>query len=262
MIGGMVQRGYEPDFAQRCFNQIKGFGDYGFPESHAQAFAHLAYVSAWLKCHHPAAFTCALLIWGWHELSFLTGWITGPRRRAAAPGAKGWLRFVQATQAILWHEIAILLVGLLIVALTWGQPNQVGTWTFLVLWSMRTSAKLNLFLGVRNLSEEFLPPHLAYLQSFFRKRPMNVLFPVSVSVSTAVAAMMVSAALDAAPAASAGLMLVASMLCLAIVEHWLLVLPLPATALWRWAMRKRDAASPVAPPAIAPDSEDILLHAP
>jgi error-prone DNA polymerase len=61
MIGGMVRRGYQPDFAQRCFNQIKGFGDYGFPESHAQAFAHLAYVSAWLKCHHPAVFTCALL---------------------------------------------------------------------------------------------------------------------------------------------------------------------------------------------------------
>jgi error-prone DNA polymerase len=61
MIGGMVQRGYKPDFAQRCFNQIKGFGDYGFPESHAQAFAHLAYVSAWLKCHQPAVFTCALL---------------------------------------------------------------------------------------------------------------------------------------------------------------------------------------------------------
>jgi error-prone DNA polymerase len=61
MIGGMVRRGYDPDFARRCFDQIKGFGDYGFPESHAQAFAHLAYISAWLKCHHPAVFTCALL---------------------------------------------------------------------------------------------------------------------------------------------------------------------------------------------------------
>jgi error-prone DNA polymerase len=61
MINGMVRRGYDPDFAQRCFKQIKGFGEYGFPESHAQAFAHLAYVSSWLKCHHPAVFTCALL---------------------------------------------------------------------------------------------------------------------------------------------------------------------------------------------------------
>ena len=61
MIDGMVERGYERDFAQRCFNQIKGFGDYGFPESHAASFALLVYVSAWLKCHYPAAFACALL---------------------------------------------------------------------------------------------------------------------------------------------------------------------------------------------------------
>ena len=61
LIDGMVARGYERDFAERCFGQIKGFGEYGFPESHAQAFAWLAYVSCWLKCRHPAVFTCALL---------------------------------------------------------------------------------------------------------------------------------------------------------------------------------------------------------
>ena len=60
-IRGMLQRGYDPDFADCCFSQIEGFGEYGFPESHAAAFAMLAYVSAWLKCHHPAAFACALL---------------------------------------------------------------------------------------------------------------------------------------------------------------------------------------------------------
>ncbi|SPH16623.1 Error-prone DNA polymerase [Defluviimonas aquaemixtae] len=60
-INGMLERGYEPDFAERCFSQIEGFGEYGFPESHAAAFAMLAYVSAWLKCHHPAVFACALL---------------------------------------------------------------------------------------------------------------------------------------------------------------------------------------------------------
>ena len=61
MVSQMVARGYEQDFAQRCFNQIKGFGEYGFPESHAASFAHLVYVSSWLKCHYPAAFACALL---------------------------------------------------------------------------------------------------------------------------------------------------------------------------------------------------------
>jgi error-prone DNA polymerase len=61
MVGRMVARGYDPDFSQRCFNQIKGFGEYGFPESHAASFALLVYVSSWLKCHFPAAFGCALL---------------------------------------------------------------------------------------------------------------------------------------------------------------------------------------------------------
>jgi error-prone DNA polymerase len=61
LVEGMVARGYPRDFAERCFEQIKGFGEYGFPESHAQAFAWLSYVSAWLKCHYPAAFTAALL---------------------------------------------------------------------------------------------------------------------------------------------------------------------------------------------------------
>src|SRR6185369_17277902 len=61
MVGRMVERGYDPDFAQRCFDQIKGFGEYGFPESHAASFAHLVYVSSWLKWKYPAAFAASLL---------------------------------------------------------------------------------------------------------------------------------------------------------------------------------------------------------
>jgi error-prone DNA polymerase len=61
MIGGMIERGYEADFAERCFRQIEGFGDYGFPESHSASFSLLVYVSAWLKCHYPAVFAAALL---------------------------------------------------------------------------------------------------------------------------------------------------------------------------------------------------------
>ncbi len=61
LVEGMAARGYERDFAERCFHQIEGFGEYGFPESHAASFALLVYVSAWLKCHYPAAFACGLL---------------------------------------------------------------------------------------------------------------------------------------------------------------------------------------------------------
>ncbi len=61
LVEGMVGRGYERDFAERCYRQIEGFGSYGFPESHALSFARLVYVSAWIKCHHPAIFAAALL---------------------------------------------------------------------------------------------------------------------------------------------------------------------------------------------------------
>ena len=61
LVEGMLARGYTLEFAERIYSQIKGFGDYGFPESHAASFALLTYFSAWLKCHHPAAFACGLL---------------------------------------------------------------------------------------------------------------------------------------------------------------------------------------------------------
>jgi error-prone DNA polymerase len=62
LVERMVRRGYARELAERVFAQIEGFGSYGFPESHAASFAHLVYASAWVKCHHPAAFACALLL--------------------------------------------------------------------------------------------------------------------------------------------------------------------------------------------------------
>ncbi len=200
------------------------------------------------------AFSCALLVWGWHELSFLTGWVTGPRRTPVATTVQGWPRFQAAVQAILWHELAIAAGGLLILAITWGQPNQVGLWTYAVLWLMRISAKFNLFLGVRNLSEDFLPPQLAYMGSFFRRRRMNALWPLVVAAATWVAWLIADAALqpDTDPVAAVGLTLVASLLALAIVEHFMMVLPLQPSALWRWAMRQHNGGPPGGPPGGVP----------
>ena len=209
----------------------------------------LLLVGALYGLHHTAgqtdlasaycAFTCALLAWGWNELSFLTGWITGPRKTAISAKLTGWPRFVESVRAILWHEIGIVLVGGLIIGLTWQQPNQVGTGTFLVLWLLRTSAKLNLFWGVRNLSEQFLPTHLAYMESFFRRRAMNAFWPVSVAAACAALAWLIARALDPATTApqAVGLTLVSTLLAMAIFEHLMLVLPLDTTALWRWALR-------------------------
>jgi putative photosynthetic complex assembly protein 2 len=190
-----------------------------------------------------AAFTCAVLVWGWHELAFLTGWLTGPRKRACSAPLHGLTRFNEAVQVILWHELAIIAVGVGMAGLTWGGANQVGTWTFAVLWVMRLSAKLNLFLGVRNRGEEFLPPHLLYLGSYFRRRTINALLPVSLLAGGVAVVLLVATAVDSTGASRVGLLLVASMLVLALVEHLLMVTPMSATALWRWAIRTPAAAS-------------------
>ena len=187
------------------------------------------------------AFTCGLAIWGWHEISFLMGWVTGPSREPAAPGSGGWRHLGQAIRAILWHELAIAATAAAMLALTWGAANQVGLWTFLVLWVMRLSAKLNVYLGVPNLTEEFIPEHLAYLKSFMRKRPMNALFPVSVTLGTIVATLLLGEALaaEAASFEAAAFTFVGALLVLAVLEHWFLVLPLPDAALWSWALQSR-----------------------
>lgn len=196
------------------------------------------------------AFAAALGAWSWLEITFLTGWLTGPRRAPCAAACGGPRHFVHAVQAILWHELAIAAVAALVVALTWHGTNRTGLLAFLVLWGMRSSAKLNLFFGVRNLGEAFLPERLRYLVSFFRRRPINLLFPVSVTVGSWLAVEFTDRALDAGAAhAATGYAMLATLCGLAMLEHWLMVLPLPPDALWRWSLRDRTTPASLAPPA-------------
>jgi len=194
-------------------------------------------------------FTAGVAIWAWHETAFLMGYVTGPRRRPLSADSGPWRRFSQALGAILWHELAILVTVLGLLALTWGADNQVGTWTFAVLWIMRLSAKLNVFLGVPNMNDEFLPERLRYLESYFRVRTMNALFPLSVTLGTLAALLIGQSAADPAAGAFevAAAVFLTTLIGLAVLEHWFLVLPLPDAALWRWAMREdagRQGSSP------------------
>lgn len=185
------------------------------------------------------SFLCGVLIWGWHEMSFLMGVVTGPVKKPCPAGRSGWRRFGLATLTLIYHEVAILLTAVIAIALTWGADNKMGTWAFLILWAMRLSTKLNIFLGVPNVTEQFLPDQLHYLKSYFSRKPMNMLFPFSVTLSTAVAVLMVASivATTAQPVAAAGLTLLTVLLILGILEHWFLVVPLPVEALWRWGLR-------------------------
>jgi putative photosynthetic complex assembly protein 2 len=195
------------------------------------------------------AFTCAILVWGWLEMGFLMGYITGPRKSACASTCSGWKHFIHGSQAVIYNELATAVAAGVIFLVSWGAPNRLALWTFLILWTMRISAKLNLFFGVPNLGERFLPPHLQYLKSFFRKRPMNFLFPLSITGSTAALALLIERYASAESYfQSVSYALLVSLLGLAVLEHWFMVLPLPSERLWAWAFREERTERPLAPP--------------
>jgi putative photosynthetic complex assembly protein 2 len=190
------------------------------------------------------AFSCGLIIWGWHTMTYYMGIITGPRREPCPPDCGPFERFYYAFSTGLYHELAIVAKAILMAWLTWEQPNQFGLWTFLLLWGMHVSAKLNVFLGIRNLNIEFIPDRLAYLTSYFRQKPMNLLFPFSVTAGTILTMVLIQQAMvpDVAPFLTIGFILLATLSALAVIEHWFMILPIPAEALWRWSPRpSKDA---------------------
>lgn len=196
-----------------------------------------------------AAFTAAILAWGWLEMSFLMGFITGPRRHACPEHCSGWRHFRHASEAILYNEIAIGVGAAGVIFATWNGPNRVARWTFLILWAMRVSAKLNLFFGIPNLGDNFLPAHLQYLKGFFRKRAMNPLFPWSVTLATLMTVWLARRYLAAQDAVDGtAYALLTSLLALAVLEHWFMVIPVPSEKLWNWAFK----------PGANTDDEDAL----
>jgi putative photosynthetic complex assembly protein 2 len=187
-----------------------------------------------------AGFAAALAMWAWHELAFLLGVVAGPRREPCRAEARGMARFVDAAATVIHHELALAatLAGLIIA--TWGARNQVATGTFLVLWVMRLSAKLILFSGARSINEEFVPPRIRYLTTYFRHRRFNPLVLVSlVASSIALYASWVSAATEGiVPFASVAATLLATLVGLGMLEHAFLALPLDDARLWRWLLRR------------------------
>jgi len=183
-------------------------------------------------------FTFGIGAWAWMEISFLSGHVTGPRKTACPAAATGFSRFKFAVSTILWHELAIIAGAVALALASWDMPNQTALWTYCILWVMRTSAKLNLFLGARNLSEDFLPDRMRYLASYFRHAPINLLFPLSVTAGTAGVVVLASAAVHVAETdfSFTAMIVLATLLALAVLEHWLMILPIPAERLWSWGM--------------------------
>lgn len=181
-------------------------------------------------------FAAAIAIWAWHELGFLMGFVSGPRHAPCPPDARGWTRFRLATATVIHHEVALAATIALLFALSRGQPNQTAPLTFALLFGMRLSAKLNLFLGVPSLSDETFPEHLAYLKTYFKKARCNWLYPFSIGLGAGVTWWAWTAAEAAAnPGAAASYTLVAGLAALGVVEHILLALPIRDAMMYRWA---------------------------
>jgi len=193
--------------------------------------------------HDPSAngtyigFLATLMLWGWIELAFLSGVITGPNTEPCPPFATPADRFWRAVGTIAWHEAALVgtLVTLGITSL--GAENPFAFYTFALLFAARISAKFNLFLGVPRINTQFLPRPLRHLPSHFRLARMNALFPVSISLLTAGTALLLERTINApTPGTTTGFALLTCLCALALLEHWFMVLPLPDEKLWRWML--------------------------
>ena len=172
------------------------------------------------------AFLAALAIWGWIELAFLSGVITGPNTYHCPIGVSQWERFLRSWGTIAYHELLLLGVLALLLMLSIGAEDTVGFWTFAVLFFARVSAKLN---------AEFFPGVLDHLPSHFRYAKLNPVFPFSITaLSFAVACWLERLYTAASPIDAVMFALLATLTALALLEHWLMVLRLPDEKLWRW----------------------------
>jgi putative photosynthetic complex assembly protein 2 len=193
------------------------------------------------------SFIGALMVWGWHELSFLTGASAGPRRGLADPDLTGLARFRQAAATVMHHEVALALTALLLISLSWNVPNQIGATVFVLMFAMRLISKINLFVGVPNSTSEMLPEQLAYLKSYFGPNRMTVLLALSIAAIAAVTWGFATLAL-AAPVGSAamvGASLLTTLSLLGVLEHLFLALPFRDGMLWGWALPKRGAPAQI-----------------
>jgi putative photosynthetic complex assembly protein 2 len=193
------------------------------------------------------AFLSSIAIWGWFELAFLAGVLTGPNVRPCPLQVAPWERFIRAWGTIAHSEMALIATLVGIAAIAWDAANPVGFWTFAILFSARVSAKLNVYLGVPNINIEFLPAPVRHLASHFRTAPMNGFFPLAITALTLAFACWFDRLVDqgAGSGAAVGFALLAALTGLALLEHWLMVLPLPDARLWRWLVAARqDRAAP------------------
>ena len=183
------------------------------------------------------SFLGAMLVWGWLEYVFLIGVITGPNTSNCPSNVTNAERFIRAWGTLAYHEIALLIALGSIFYLCWSAENMFGLWTFVILYFARICAKLNLFFGVPRINVEFVPATLSHLTSHFKISALNWFFPLSVTILTFALGCWIERLLSVNSLNDIiGFTLLSSLTAMALLEHWVMVLPIPDAKLWRWML--------------------------
>lgn len=187
-----------------------------------------------------ASFFWAVIIWSWIEVSYYSGFVVGRKIPELEPDSPTGLRFRKAIAANLYHELFILALSAAVLVIGWGGRNEVGLWAFMILHWTHQSAKINIFLGVNNLTSEYLPDNLKYMSQYFTQKSMNSFFPFSVTISIILDTLLFTSILSGNTAGQqAGQAILFVMMSAAVLEHWWLVTPVP-TKVWEWALKSRQ----------------------
>jgi putative photosynthetic complex assembly protein 2 len=208
---------------------LLGFGMWGTIVSAADPSAFGVYLG----------FAAALALWGWVELAFLSGVLTGPNHVPSPTGLHPRARFARALLAVAWHELALAAIMIGLIWAQWGGANTIAAATFALLLIARTLAKINLFLGVPRINLQFVPRPIAHIKSHFRLAPATGFLWISIGILGIITTALIRRALTAAPPEnSLGYTVLAALAALALLEHLFMVLPLPDAKLWAWMLPK------------------------
>jgi putative photosynthetic complex assembly protein 2 len=191
------------------------------------------------------SFISALSIWGWLELAFLTGVITGPDQVMRPTGVNGFKRFWLAWRAVAYSEIMLTLVFFILFILSLGEENLFGFFTFLILYFARLSAKLNLFFGVPKINVEFLPARVVHLASHFKVSGISWFFPISVISLIGLVIywfsyFRISMNIESV-SGTIGYSLLLTLTVLAVLEHFFMIITFRDAVLWRWMIPKSQS---------------------
>ena len=184
-------------------------------------------------------FAAALALWGWVELAFLSGVLTGPNTTPSPAGLSPRARFIRAFLAVAWHELVLAAIMIGLIWVQWAGQNTIAAATFALLLVARTLAKINLFLGVPRINLQFIPGPINHMKSHFRIAPATGFLLLSICILVMLTLLFIIWALDGVtPENSLGYTVLAALAALALLEHLFMVLPLPDAKLWTWMLPK------------------------